>query len=614
MGIRLVIEKEDGKRTARSVPGAVAHLGRRIPKGKQGVVLTGEDIANHHGKIFYAYNSYCYVNLTSRPTWVFRGPEFSFALDPFMPQCELFERDRLKIGTVMVEITELTPPRPERPPQPALVTEKLTCRYLQCPYWQCAKALRVVRETSGLADRLRDYENCHEILRASVDWLVEVFSRRGRVVRGLRLGSPEAVAIRPRPGAPPAWPNFELPVDRGISREEARVANLEESAIPIRCFDSTTAFRFQGRGRGIAGIGAGIREETTYAKGIPRAGHLLLLQYPRGKTPTSDDLCLCHHVATHISQLLANVHAARLRQESEMERQWGTESQFTFHDMNKICASAQRALGDTISLLTADRERVEPALNVVQSELENLRLHIERSEQAYGPEQEFRYGWVDLVQVARTMLVWVFKAEKPEGRTRDWRVRVLHSETDTLPPVPCDKFSVERILQNLVNNARRAIDNRGADVFCKRVHVLLDRVRVDGLPYARVRVVDNGPGMKRYARNTIFEGRFTTKSVGHGLGTQIVAEQVRKHCGSIEVASERNQGTVISVMLPAPAVQKDDTLADTAKWLEPYRERLRQKPLVTRWEWGVMLRGDEELTAWYEPEEGGKNEPDPARG
>jgi len=86
MAIELVVMEKEGMQDTIEIDGVVAHFGRNVPQDKRGIVtLHGENIADHHGKIFYAYNAYHYANLTALPTIVHRGVGFSSILDPLAP-------------------------------------------------------------------------------------------------------------------------------------------------------------------------------------------------------------------------------------------------------------------------------------------------------------------------------------------------------------------------------------------------------------------------------------------------------------------------------------------------------------------------------------------------
>jgi signal transduction histidine kinase len=71
--------------------------------------------------------------------------------------------------------------------------------------------------------------------------------------------------------------------------------------------------------------------------------------------------------------------------------------------------------------------------------------------------------------------------------------------------------------------------------------------------HIKIKIADNGTGMKDEVKRQIFDHLFTTKGVGKGtgLGLAIVHQiAVEKHGGSIEVNSEPGIGTEFAIILP----------------------------------------------------------------
>ncbi len=61
---------------------------------------------------------------------------------------------------------------------------------------------------------------------------------------------------------------------------------------------------------------------------------------------------------------------------------------------------------------------------------------------------------------------------------------------------------------------------------------------------------DTGAGMDQEALSRVFEPYFSTKTTGTGLGLPIAKRNVELSGGSIEVVSERGEGTTVRVRLP----------------------------------------------------------------
>ena len=65
-----------------------------------------------------------------------------------------------------------------------------------------------------------------------------------------------------------------------------------------------------------------------------------------------------------------------------------------------------------------------------------------------------------------------------------------------------------------------------------------------------IEFVDYGCGMNKDTKKKIFDPFFTTKTRGTGLGMYIIRSVIESHHGLIEVESEVNQGTKISIKFP----------------------------------------------------------------
>lgn len=154
------------------------------------------------------------------------------------------------------------------------------------------------------------------------------------------------------------------------------------------------------------------------------------------------------------------------------------------------------------------------------------------------------------------------------------RIRVeLETEAD-LPRVRVDRESLERVILNLVANARHAIEARRDGT--GRITISLGRGRAgSGRPGAsagcatsgaqhapggaraelaslRLSVRDDGCGMDEAVKQRLFEPFFTTRSHagGTGLGLAGAADFVRRAGGRIEVESSPGQGTALHLDFP----------------------------------------------------------------
>lgn len=103
-----------------------------------------------------------------------------------------------------------------------------------------------------------------------------------------------------------------------------------------------------------------------------------------------------------------------------------------------------------------------------------------------------------------------------------------------------DPDRISQIIINLITNALKAIDTGG--------HVQFKAFRYE--MGVCLEVADDGCGIGPDELPNIFERFYKQRGNGLGLGLAIVKELVAAHGGSVSVRSNREKGTVFSVLLP----------------------------------------------------------------
>jgi signal transduction histidine kinase len=110
-------------------------------------------------------------------------------------------------------------------------------------------------------------------------------------------------------------------------------------------------------------------------------------------------------------------------------------------------------------------------------------------------------------------------------------------------PASVDRHRFARVIENLVANSIDALEGRDGAEVCLRWKAVQGG--------AEIEVRDNGKGIPRKVLKRIFEPFFSHgKRKGTGLGMATVKKIVEEHGGSVGVASEEGQGTVVTILLP----------------------------------------------------------------
>ncbi|MFW6162577.1 MAG: ATP-binding protein [Planctomycetota bacterium] len=127
---------------------------------------------------------------------------------------------------------------------------------------------------------------------------------------------------------------------------------------------------------------------------------------------------------------------------------------------------------------------------------------------------------------------------------------------DDLPIVPLDVTALHRCLLNLLSNAIDALPDEGGVVRFVTRH---------DAEHAAVciAVADNGCGIDPELLPTIFDVFVSTKGAkGTGLGLAVVRKLVEEHGGRVEIDSQPDQGTTLTLVLPVPDEAEQPTKTD----------------------------------------------------
>jgi len=146
----------------------------------------------------------------------------------------------------------------------------------------------------------------------------------------------------------------------------------------------------------------------------------------------------------------------------------------------------------------------------------------------------------DLNEIIRSAVNFV----KPQNRYDDVAFEVELEET--LEPVLADPGQLQQVLLNLFGNAADALKSIGKKD--GKIRVTTGN-GADGKSVL-LEVSDEGPGIPESIKHKILEPGFTTKKTGHGFGLAVCGRIVETHDGKLNIVSEPDRGTTISISLP----------------------------------------------------------------
>jgi two-component system cell cycle sensor histidine kinase/response regulator CckA len=237
---------------------------------------------------------------------------------------------------------------------------------------------------------------------------------------------------------------------------------------------------------------------------------------------------------------------ARLRQAQKLEA-LGTLASGIAHNFNNLLMTIQ----GNASLMLLDTDSTHPHyqnLKSIEQQVQNGAT-LTRQLLGYAREGGHTMGPVDLNKVVEDIAAAFGTTKK--------QIRVHTELAESLSPVRADSGQMEQVLLNLFINAADAMAG-GGDLFVSTMNIT-DTV-VTGKPYRTkpgsyvlLRVKDTGCGMDTDTMERIFDPFFTTKGIGKGTGLGLSSAYgiVKAHGGHIDVDSEKEQGTTVSIYLPA---------------------------------------------------------------
>ena len=134
------------------------------------------------------------------------------------------------------------------------------------------------------------------------------------------------------------------------------------------------------------------------------------------------------------------------------------------------------------------------------------------------------------------------------------RKKYVNLVTDTPDNVTAefDEVLLQRLIANLISNAIDA-SPEGSTIRVELVRLAKTEASRDWL---RVRIIDQGEGIRKEDLNRIFTPYFTTKNHGDenrgfGLGLAICRKIVNLHGGNVSISSQLKKGTTVELDLPS---------------------------------------------------------------
>jgi PAS domain S-box-containing protein len=181
-----------------------------------------------------------------------------------------------------------------------------------------------------------------------------------------------------------------------------------------------------------------------------------------------------------------------------------------------------------------DQEPLQKHLGTARTEIGRLDTILKQFLQAMRPTKPERET-TDLHQLLEESLF----ALSPELESR--KIPVKLNLVGQLPSLELDPTQIKQALYNVIRNAYQAVDQDSGEILIQSTVTDYE---------VRLSISDNGNGISPEAMGAMFEPFRTTKADGTGLGMLIVRRILREHGGELEVESEEEVGTKVTLYFP----------------------------------------------------------------
>jgi nitrogen-specific signal transduction histidine kinase/ActR/RegA family two-component response regulator len=265
-------------------------------------------------------------------------------------------------------------------------------------------------------------------------------------------------------------------------------------------------------------------------------------------------------LATHQAQLYASLQSAfeELRQtqhvvmQHERLRAVGEMASGIAHDINNALSPAALYVQSLLEQETSPEARND--LAVIQRSIDDVARTIARMREFSRPrERELVPAPVNLNEVLQQVADVTRARWSDMPRKHGIVVRMDTDFTATPPIVMGAENEIRDAFTNLVLNAVDALPTGGTVTLRSRiVPGATPPGRGRAPDQVQIEVCDTGVGMSEATRSRCLEPFFTTKGErGTGLGLAMVYGMAQRHGATLEVRSELDEGTTMSLTFPS---------------------------------------------------------------
>ncbi len=290
---------------------------------------------------------------------------------------------------------------------------------------------------------------------------------------------------------------------------------------------------------GIDGDAEGMRYEVVLPTGETRwyagsAQHIEIQDDLRGS------LVLFHDVTEHVLTEQEHQRDAQYLNYLARYNAMGDMAMAIAHELGQPLAAANNYIAATQHRLAQpDADRDTLALGLVNARKQLDRANqIVRSLRHYVTQLEESQQHVDLNEIVEDCSYFI------DLRAKDAHVRMEYSYADSAVDLLCERVLTGQVVLNLCFNAIDEMMNWPED---RRVVSVSTRIDAGSGLFS---VADGGKGLSHIPDARIFDGAFTDKATGHGIGLALSHRIITRQGGTITARENAPHGAVFEFALP----------------------------------------------------------------
>ena len=282
-------------------------------------------------------------------------------------------------------------------------------------------------------------------------------------------------------------------------------------------------------------------------------GALQVINKKTGEPFNRADLELLYAIAQHVGIAMENANLyKRLEESNDMTTQELRITQQKLIRSERLAAMGNLVQGvaheirnpvttiggfsQRIKKELGDNEKIGKYVDIIIDETNRLETLVRRI-------REFAEAQVCILTLESPDTVLMEALKQAKNTAKGQGVKVVTEIPSKLPKIRIDANQLLTALNNLLENALEAMPAGGiltfkADVTSEHLLIVVE---------------DTGCGIPKEKLAAVYDPFVTSKTRGAGLGLTLVHQVIMNHHGEIQLSSEVNRGTVVSLRLPLEA-------------------------------------------------------------